>query len=76
MTHLSRLARRALLFASTLLFVATSHAVTVHGTVTDTVGRPVSDATVALVENGKVVLSATSHADGTYQLSTGSSGQF
>ena len=76
MTHLLRLARRSLLFASTLLFAATSHAVTVHGTVTDAVGRPVSDATVALVENGKVVLSATSHADGSYQLSTGSSGQF
>src|SRR6185503_4592860 len=32
MTHLLRLARRSLLFVSTLLFVATSHAVTVHGT--------------------------------------------
>src|SRR6185437_251097 len=51
-------------------FAFTSHAVTVHGTVSDTVGRPVSDATVALVQNGKVVLNTTSHADGTYQLSS------
>lgn len=67
---------RALLFAFTLFLVSTSHAVTVHGTVTDAVGRPVSNANVALIQNGKVVLSGVSRYDGTYQLSNGSSGQF
>ncbi|MGB7188918.1 MAG: carboxypeptidase regulatory-like domain-containing protein, partial [Acidobacteriaceae bacterium] len=76
MRYLQRLACRVFLFAGIVLFAFTSHAVTVHGVVTDTVGRPVSDATVALVQNGQVVLSAVSHADGSYQLSNGSSGQF
>lgn len=67
---------RALVFASTLLFASTSHAVTVHGTVTDTVGRPVSNANVALIQNGKPILSTTSLHDGTYQLSNAASGQF
>jgi iron complex outermembrane receptor protein/vitamin B12 transporter len=71
-----RLRRRSLLLTATLLFASSSRAVTVHGTVTDTVGRPVSDASVALVQNGKVVLSSATHADGTYQLSSGASGQF
>lgn len=76
MRVLQRLACRVFLFAGTILFAFTSHAVTVHGVVTDTVGRPVSDATVALVQNGQVVLTAVSHADGSYQLSNGNSGQF
>lgn len=71
-----RLLRRALAFAATALFAFTSQAVTVHGTITDPVGRPVSGAAVALVQNGKVVLSAISHDDGTYQLTSGTSGQF
>jgi iron complex outermembrane receptor protein/vitamin B12 transporter len=72
-----RLRCRALFFASTLLFTSVSSwAVTVHGTVTDTVGRPVSNANVALIQNGQVVLSTTTHYDGTYQLSNGASGQF
>jgi vitamin B12 transporter len=76
MTYLQQLHRRALLCASAFLIASTSHAVTVHGTVTDTLGRPVSDANVALVQNGKVVLSGVSRYDGTYQLSSGASGQF
>ncbi|MGC2160945.1 MAG: carboxypeptidase-like regulatory domain-containing protein, partial [Silvibacterium sp.] len=76
MSRFQRLICRALFFASTLLFASTSHAVTVHGVVTDTVGRPVSNASVALIQNGKVVLSGTTHYDGTYQLSSGASGQF
>lgn len=76
MSFVLRPACRAFLFAATISFAFTSHAVTVHGVVTDTVGRPVSDATVALVENGKIVLSGVSHADGSYQLSNGASGQF
>lgn len=76
MSRFERLFCRALLFASTLFLLSPSYAVTVHGTVTDTVGRPVSDANIALVQNGKVILSAVSRNDGTYQLSSGASGQF
>src|ERR1700756_3598805 len=76
MTYFQRLSCRALLAAITLLFAPTSHAVTVHGTITDTVGRPVSDANVALIQNGKVVTSGVSRNDGTYQLSNANSGQF
>ena len=76
MSYLQRQSRRIFLFASTVLFAFTSYAVTVHGIVTDPVGRPVSDATVALIQNGAVVLNTVSHADGTYQLSSGASGQF
>lgn len=82
MTHTSRRTRRALsrisFCAVALLFTFpfVSHAVTVHGTVTDPVGRPVADANVALVQNGKVILSTTTHNDGTYQFSNGASGQF
>lgn len=75
MSFLRRL-HRALLFAATLLLASASHAVTVHGTVTDSVGLPVSNANVALVQNGKVILSGVSRYDGTYQLSGGASGQF
>ncbi len=76
MSRFQWLYRRTLLLAITLLFASTLHAVTVHGTVTDTVGRPVSNASVALIQNGQVVLSGTTHYDGTYQLSSGASGQF
>ena len=76
MPSLQRLHRRALLFASTLLIASTSHAITVHGVITDTVGRPVSNANVAILQNGKVILNGVSRYDGTYQLSSGASGQF
>ncbi|HEX5236716.1 MAG TPA: TonB-dependent receptor [Silvibacterium sp.] len=68
--------RRALLVAGAVLFASTTHAVTVHGTITDSVGLPVSNANVALVQNGKVIVNGVSRYDGTYQLSSGSSGQF
>ncbi|MGC2502853.1 MAG: TonB-dependent receptor [Silvibacterium sp.] len=76
MSLFERLHRRALLLASTFVFASASHAVTVHGIVTDTVGRPVSNANVALIQNGAVILSGTSRYDGSYQLSSGASGQF
>jgi vitamin B12 transporter len=78
MTHTSRLLCRTLLCAAVLLFAFTSisHAVTVHGTVTDSLGRPVANANVALVQNGKVILSTATLDDGTYQFSSGATGQF
>ena len=53
-----------------------AHAVTVHGTVTDTLGRPIVGATVALMQGGKVITTAVSLYDGSYQLNSSASGQF
>lgn len=51
-------------------------AVSVHGTVTDPLGRPIPGALVALVQGGQVVTSSRTNYDGTYELSTSGSGQF
>jgi vitamin B12 transporter len=51
-------------------------AVIVHGVVTDTLGAPVPNATVALVENGRTVSNGKTGADGSFQLSTSDSGRF
>lgn len=61
-----------------LIFSALSaaRAAVVHGTVTDTLGRPVSRATVALLQDGKIVSHALTQADGSYQMTSGSSGRF
>src|SRR5271156_678442 len=67
---------RALLFASFLFSAPILQAVTVHGTVTDTLGRPIPNATVALVQGGKVIVSVFTQYDGTYQLTTAAIGQF
>ena len=70
------LGRRALVPACLLLLVAPLRAIVVHGTVTDPLGRPVSGAIVALVENGKVIITGRSGSDGTYQITGPSSGRF
>lgn len=67
---------RALLSAFILLSAPILRAVSVHGTVTDSLGAPIPNATVALVQNGKVVISVNTHADGTFQLSNAAAGQF
>ena len=58
------------------LLAVTAHAVTVHGTVSDTLGRPISGATVALLQNGKVIVTVQSLYDGSFQLNSAASGQF
>ncbi len=67
---------RALLFASCLFSAHILQAVTVHGTVTDTLGRPIPNATVALVQGGKVIVSVFTQYDGTYQITSAAIGQF
>jgi iron complex outermembrane receptor protein/vitamin B12 transporter len=62
-----------------LLLVTSVHVVdaaSVHGVVTDTTGAKITGATVALISQGKVVGSAVSTADGSFQILTGSSGRF
>jgi vitamin B12 transporter len=58
------------------LLALTAHAVTVHGTVSDTLGHPISGATVALLQNGKVIVTGQSLYDGSFQLNSAASGQF
>ncbi|KAA6464567.1 TonB-dependent receptor [Acidobacteria bacterium AB60] len=62
----------ALLLALSVLASAAS----VRGTVTDASGAKVTGATVALLQNGSVVASAVSAADGSYQILTGITGRF
>jgi iron complex outermembrane receptor protein/vitamin B12 transporter len=61
-----------------LLLASTSalHAVSVHGTVTDTLGKPIAGAAVALIHNGKVVVTGRTGLDGGYSLISADSGRF
>jgi iron complex outermembrane receptor protein/vitamin B12 transporter len=60
-----------LLITSTLALAAS-----VHGVVTDPTGARISGASVVLVSNGKIVTSAVSAYDGSFQLLTGTEGHF
>lgn len=59
-----------------LAFSLPIQAVTVHGTVTDPLGAVIPNAVVALVHNGKVVKTAKTRADGSYELMSSLSGRF
>jgi iron complex outermembrane receptor protein/vitamin B12 transporter len=61
-----------------LLFfsASTCRAAAIHGVVTDASGAKVTGATISLVKNGKVVASAISVADGSFQVTTGETGRF
>ncbi|HTV15429.1 MAG TPA: TonB-dependent receptor [Acidobacteriaceae bacterium] len=76
MTHASRPARRFLIFLGWLGFAATSYAVSVHGTVTDPLGVPIANATVALVQDGNVIRVGRTGFDGGYTLVSSQSGRF
>jgi len=78
---LSPAPRRSLipLFATALLLsasVLTLHAASIHGIVTDATGARVTGASVALISKGQVVGSAASAADGSFTITTGTSGRF
>jgi len=66
--------------AFTLLFLLSSfafcRAASIRGVVTDASGAKVSGATVGLISDGKVVSSAVSTSDGSFQITTGSAGRF
>jgi vitamin B12 transporter len=67
------------LFAAVLLLAVSSlsvHAASIHGVVTDATGARVTGASVSLISKGQVVASAASVADGTFTITTGSSGRF
>jgi iron complex outermembrane receptor protein/vitamin B12 transporter len=63
----------AILFTA---FAALCPAASIHGVVTDASGAKVTGANVTLVSNGKVVATAVSTADGSFQILTGVDGRF
>jgi vitamin B12 transporter len=68
---------RSLLAAVVFVCAAASaHAAVVRGTVTDRLGAAVRGARVNLVQDGKVVTSAVSGYDGSYELTAAQSGRF
>jgi vitamin B12 transporter len=75
---------RCLRPGTSLLFVALgallparpAHAVAVHGVVTDPLNQPIAGAIVALIDNGKIIITARTQSDGSYTLSTASPGRF
>lgn len=76
MTHASRPWRRILPAFLLLASTAVLHAVSVSGTVTDPLGYPIAHAVVALVHNGKVVISGQTGPDGGYTLVSADAGRF
>ncbi len=66
------------IFAATLLvsIAVLCPAASIRGVVTDATGAKITGATVALMNNGKVVASAVSTADGSFQILTGINGRF
>ncbi len=58
------------------VFASGLRAASIRGVVTDTSGARVKGATVALLNNGKVVANAVSGADGSYEILTGLTGRF
>ena len=74
---LFRSARRSLpIVILFLAFPLASFAASVRGYVTDTTGARVTGANVSLLSSGGVAGSAVSAADGSFQITTGSSGRF
>jgi iron complex outermembrane receptor protein/vitamin B12 transporter len=63
----------ALIFAAS---AAVCVAATIRGVVTDPSGAKVTGATVSLLSNGKVVANAVSTADGSFEITSGSTGRF
>ena len=67
---------RFLLAAPALVCVPALHAVSVHGVVADPLNQPISGALVALVGNGKVLITARTAYDGSFSLNTSETGRF
>ncbi len=65
-----------LLCAMFVLLPAAIHAASIHGTVTDASGARVSGAKVVLVSKQSVAATTISGSDGSFELTTGSSGRF
>jgi vitamin B12 transporter len=67
---------RALATALFVFCAATCPAASIRGVITDATGARVTGATVSLVSNGRVIASALSAGDGSFQVLTGALGRF
>ncbi len=79
LTNYSKVLRRRarfLLAAPAFGFVPALHAVSVHGVVADPLNRPIAGAVVALVGDGKVLITARTAYDGSFSLNTSAAGRF
>jgi iron complex outermembrane receptor protein/vitamin B12 transporter len=74
--HLSRARSYCALFILLLTSAVLSQAAAIHGVVTDPSGVRIPGATVSLLSGGKVVNSAVTAADGSFQILTGTEGRF
>ncbi len=80
-SNLLRAASNRFLVRAFALFILAHCAVfcsaaSIRGVVTDATGAKVTGAGIALVSNGRVISSAVSMADGSFEITTGSSGRF
>ena len=73
---LRRVRLRAFAALFPALFAIACFAGSVHGVVSDASGARVSGATIVLIHNGQVVANAVSASDGSFQITTGSSGRY
>ncbi len=71
-------ARPSLLLVATLALThaPAALAVAIHGVVTDPLNQPIEGAIVALVDNGRIIITARTNSDGSYRLSTATAGRF
>ncbi|MGB6695470.1 MAG: TonB-dependent receptor plug domain-containing protein, partial [Terracidiphilus sp.] len=81
MSHLLRafFARRLARALAITLFAqcaSFAFAASIRGVVTDATGAKVTGASIALMSNGKVIASAVSTSDGSFELTTGTSGRY
>lgn len=74
--HLRGRFLRAAILVSILAITGSAYAASIRGIVTDATGARIPGATVVLLQNGKVVATALSAADGSYELLTGATGRF
>jgi iron complex outermembrane receptor protein/vitamin B12 transporter len=74
--RLSRALSGCLFFICLLASAVLSPAAAIHGVVTDPSGARIPGATVSLVSGGKIVNSAVTSADGSFQILTGTEGRF
>lgn len=71
-----RLCRHLSLISVLLLAALPLSAVVVNGRVTDSLGRPIANANISLVQNGKVIVAAKTLNDGSFQLTSSATGRF
>jgi iron complex outermembrane receptor protein/vitamin B12 transporter len=71
-----RVLYRLIFLLLTIVYAGPSDAATIHGVVTDPSGAKVTGAAVNLLSKGKVVATGVSTTDGSFEITTGTTGRF